>query len=221
MSFFSQKNLYFIVGVLAGSLLLLFLVQSEISNSHDSGFHEHADFAVFINGEKMDLSADKYMSFVPCTVSSLFIPSVFAHGGEEEGELANVHLHDNNGRVIHVHAAGVTYADFFESLQMDLHNNTFTDDEANIYANTETHSLRFFINGLEVDILDSKEIRNLDQVLITYGENTRTQASIFTEMGQITNDSCIASESCSQRASAEPEACGIHEKPFLLEVIGL
>ena len=55
--------------------------------------HMHFDIAVFINGKKVDLSADKYM---------------------EKKEA--VHLHDNNGEVVHIHQKGATLGMFIDSL---------------------------------------------------------------------------------------------------------
>ncbi len=179
-----------------GAFSIALLIKSAIQSPATVEFHEHADFAVFINGKKFDFSGESYMSTKPCTI--------------EENERADddvVHLHDLDGGVIHVHRAGVTYADFFQSLHMSFSDTAFSDDAGNTYANNETQSLRFFVNGTEVQTLAGRDIRDLDQILITYGPRNRTMESINQELGQVSNRACVSSRLCDHRGPVAEESC--------------
>ena len=131
-------------GAIFGAVILvggiLFVTGGDISlfHSHTNGDHTHADetseevhyhagFALFKNGKRVDFSKAKYMTVSPCDSSEKqsFGVSV-AHGHdtteheEQKAYHANdVHLHDGNGQVVHVHADGITWQNFFDSLQYD------------------------------------------------------------------------------------------------------
>lgn len=55
--------------------------------------HMHFDIAVYVDGRKMDFSADKYQEKHPA-----------------------IHFHDNNGEVAHIHQKGATLGVFLDSL---------------------------------------------------------------------------------------------------------
>jgi len=224
LSFLQNKYFLFISGIIIGVLFLSFAVRVTIINNETSDFHEHADFALYLDGEKFDFSKDKYMHVEPCKVSFYnFIQTSYAHGDESEGTSprSDVDLHGSKGNVIHVHKEGVTYLDFFESLEMDFHDTYFIDDSGNRYEDNAEKEFRFFVNNKELDTLYEKEIRNFDQVLITYGEKNRTDDSISIELGSITNEACIASEVCTHRKPLDPEFCSVKKAPLLLRVLGL
>ena len=218
-----KKLLILILGLLIGVAGTVALARYQ--NKHQVvPFHEHADFALFLNGQKFDFGKEEFMNFEPCVAyePSLLIPSALAHGGEGEDPKEFVHLHQidrvNVGGVIHVHKAGIRYHDFFESLNMEFEDDRFVDNEGKEYENNEENSFRFFVNGKEVENIAETEIRNLDQTLITYGPKDRTMESIQVELAQITNDACLYSGSCSQRGLAAPDSCGgVVKKPFLLK----
>jgi competence protein ComGF len=218
-----QKIALFIFGGVISTSLFMIILQHSIEQSKDQEFHEHADFAVFLNGEKFDFSQEKYMNYEPCKISSnSIIQKTYAHSNNHDDiQKSNVDLHGNNGNVIHVHKQGITYQDFFHSLQIDFDDQSFTEDEGNTYKNNNENIFQFFINNQQVDSLYNQEIRNLDKVLISYGQKNRSKSSLFLELAQISNSACIESGSCTHRERAEPESCGTHTKPFLLELFGI
>ncbi|HJZ05083.1 hypothetical protein A2634_04535 [Candidatus Amesbacteria bacterium RIFCSPHIGHO2_01_FULL_48_32] len=59
--------------------------------------HMHFDIAVYVDGKKLDFSADKYQEKHPA-----------------------VHFHDNNGEVAHIHQKGATLGVFIDSLGLKL-----------------------------------------------------------------------------------------------------
>ncbi len=220
----SIYSVFLTIGFLLGFLVLAIALRLEVSNSEDVDFHEHADFALFIDGEKFDFSDFRYMSNEPCkiTSNSLF-PSVYAHGGEATGGglEAAVHLHNGKGGTIHVHKPGITYEDFFASIGMSFHDNAFVDADGNRYEKNSEKKFSFIINGKRVDSIESEQVRDLDRVLISYGDRNRTEESLIQEYGYVTNDACIASESCSHREPPEAESCAQEPTPLLLKMIGL
>ena len=215
---------YAAAGFLVGGLITLVGIKSLVQNKPVAEFHEHADFALFINGQKMDFAKDKYMSTKPCTISLIdgFVDAAQAHA-EDGGVADDVHLHDLDGGVIHVHREGVTFADFFSSLHMSFSDTSFSDDVGHVYDNSDKNVWRFFVNGVEVTTLANRVIRDLDQVLITYGSRTRSQESIAVEQGQISNRACVSSHLCNHRGPVAEESCGASaaKESALLQWLGV
>lgn len=194
-------------GLVTAGLTLVYL-RSIVRSQPEPAFHEHADFALFLNGRQFDFSKEEYMSNVPCSITRAGkVPVALAHG-ETETVRDYVHLHDRIGSVVHVHKKGITWHDFFHSLEMDFSDSLFVDDQGNRYENSDTHSFRFVVNGEEVQSLADREIRDLDQVLITYGRRDRTTDSITIEQARVTNNACLSSYACQHRGVTALESCG-------------
>lgn len=197
------------VGLLIGALFAVVSVKYFVQSQPVPEFHEHADFALFINGIKMDFAKDTYMSTKPCTISRYDGDVAIAYAHADDSDIGEyVHLHDLDGAVIHVHREGITYANFFESLHMVFTDTSFTDDGGRTYENNGTSSWRFFVNGEEVPTLAARPIRELDEVLITYGAINRSMASFQSELGQVSNRACVSSHSCAHRGPVAEESCG-------------
>ena len=192
-----------------GAALAVFAVKTLVQSRPVPEFHEHADFALFLNGRQFDFSLDKYMSTKPCTISDAagIIDVAYAHA-DDSGIGDVVHLHDLDGGVIHVHREGVTYEQFFESLHMAFSDTSFTDDVGNTYTNDDKNVFRFFVNGSEVPTIADRPIRDLDQVLVTYGSRNRTMESISQELGHVSNRACVSSHLCGHRGPVAEESCG-------------
>lgn len=206
----------FLISFTLGILILFLLLRYQISASEGAEFHEHADFRLFIEGEMFDFSDTRYITMEPCMLTPQ--EPVPTHEMPLED---SVHLHNNDGGVIHVHRHGITYSDFFKSLGMHFEDDSFQDADGNALSYTGNKGFTFMLNGQIVDTLADTEVRNLDQVLISYGEVERDLNELMSEYGSISNKSCIASEACLHREPAAPEKCSQTPKPFLLEKIGL
>lgn len=217
-----------VVILFLGFGLGILYVKHVFSSLPPAGFHEHADFAVFLNGKKLDLTSSEFMTDKPCTVlwdgfRGLIQPA-FAH--EAEGLISEysdyLHLHSNIDTVMHVHKAGATYGQFFQSLGMILDDDYFQDHDGVKYQVDSEHDLRFFIDNQEVETLKDVAVRDLQRTLITYGAKNRTKASIDAELVQITSDACISSGSCEHRGFTPAESCGNQAiLPSLLYWFGL
>jgi hypothetical protein len=209
--------------LLVGFALALGIVRQTIQAQPAPEFHEHVDFAVFLNGERFDFARHEFMSNVPCSITKESwwgIDTALAHGDDFSDA---IHLHDSDGGTIHLHQAGLTMHNFFETLDMQFDDFSFADHEGNRYENNEVNHFRFFVNNEEVTGLADREIANLDRILITYGPRDRTKASIDAELAQVGSRACIFSGDCSHRGTAPLESCGAAgEKPSaLLQWLGV
>jgi len=190
-----KKLIFFLIfGLMAGVA-----ANAAFRNSNPAPeFHIHANFALFLNGQRFDFGKPEFMDVNPCKIEKTsWITAAYAHD-EDEGALEGaVHLHDGNGHLIHVHRAGIQYHDFFESMGMKLSDTQFVDNKGKVYENSKTDSFRFFLNGKEVTSIANTEIHDLDRLLVTYGAKSRSQASINRELIQVENETGkLSGESC-------------------------
>lgn len=215
-------------GIVVGILGIIGYVQFEIAQIPDE-FHEHADFAVFLNGEQYSFARPEFMTDTACgiTLQTHGILVAQAHGseGEEEGSMGyyenNVHLHDMIGSTVHVHQEGITWHNFFDSLGLTFDDNLFIDHQGNEYRTDDKNGFMFFVNGAQVDTLENRDIRNFDEVLISYGPLTRTVNDLYDEMGHVTNRACEQSGGCEHRGIDIIESCTAQVPlPWILQTIG-
>lgn len=115
--------------------------------------HEHAAFAIKINGKQIDFSQSKYQ------VQSRLI-----------------HVEGGDGTTLHRHATGVPFAEFLKSVNMNIENGCFTLDDGKQYCNNEDNNkLRFFINGNETESINNYVINPKDRILVIYGNENADQ----------------------------------------------
>lgn len=151
-------------------------------------FHAHADVALYLNGEKIDLSQEKYMS-TPERVLSKY-----------------VHLHDGVGNVVHFHAQNISLKTFLESIGFAFDTETgcaLTDENVSLCAN-ENNSWKIWVNGRDATFGFEYVPADLDRVLISFGNETREQ--LIEQFSTVTDEACIQSEKCPERGSPSPES---------------
>lgn len=147
--------------------------------------HEHADFAVYLNGEKFDFTDAKYQS-------------------SETNKLdPDAHLHDGNGDITHKHRKGITLGYFFDTIGMKFDNQCFVTDDGKQYCNTTDKKLKMFVNGKENTVFGDYEFTDLDRILITYGD----EAGLAGQIASITDLACMYSEKCPERGTPPTENC--------------
>jgi len=166
-------------------------------------YHTHADFAVFLNGQKLNFSKKEFMSKETC-----------GKPGEEhkidlnteEGMAEAAHLHDLNGNVVHFHHENATLAMFFGNIGFSLSKDCLETKE-NKYCNTDFKKLKVFANGLQVINIENYVPKDLDKLLVTYGEESASEVRAQNE--QITSQACIYSKKCPIPSGfvLPPEAC--------------
>lgn len=168
--------LYVAIGFIAGfawlAALRYFLAQPAET-------HYHANFAVYINGEREEFAFPTYYEEVAaCTT---------AYHDNPKGR---VHMHGQVNDVIHVHDMRVTYGNFFQNLGWGIGKDYLaTLDE--IYREDDTNRLTFVLNGEEIDSVTNRVIGNLDKLLVSYGsesdEELQAQYGTIADTAEETN----------------------------------
>jgi hypothetical protein len=158
--------------------------------------HQHANFALFIEGKKFDFNTPQFVS---------------EEGKEKSGY---AHIHPPRYEVVHVHQTKTTWAEFFATVGIDLKDPSLGGIEARTtclklpdgrsFCSDGAKKLQFVVNGVKVDGISDKEINDLDRVLISYG--AASDDDLLKEFAQVATDACIPSERCKDRIPAnEPE----------------
>lgn len=119
--------------------------------------HEHSDFAIFIDGQKLTPLGPEH-----------FVRSPYVHVESGAGE----------GSVIHVHATGVTLGFFLSTLGFDLDGSCLTMTQK--YCSDGTKALKLYVRNKDSQWEQSFDygtyvLKDLDKVLISYGPETEEQ----------------------------------------------
>ncbi len=146
-------------------------------------FHEHADIKIYLEGNLVDLSQKKYQS------------------NEDQRLDPSVHLHDNNGDIVHAHEKGITLNRFFTSLDMQFTDVCFVLDTNEQYCSDENNTLQLYVNGKEQRKMERYIFDDLDQILIFYGNKVGQLVE------SVTDRACIYSAQCPERGEAPEEGC--------------
>ena len=112
--------------------------------------HEHADWAMYINGRSVVLNASKYQ-----------------HKSDY------VHM-ESGTQAIHMHAINVPIGYFLESISMKITQTSLTVDGVT-YNNEGDKKVRMFVNGKENFEYDKYILKTRDKVLIVYGNENDAQ----------------------------------------------
>ncbi len=156
--------------------------------------HTHADFAIFIEGKKVDLSATKYMSGSSKDKT---------HSGALHPDL---HLHDGNGNVIHKHHDGLSLSMFFRSIGITMiKGENCVKIEKKEYCSLGPKRWKMFLNGKQVAFDPSYVFSDLDKILLSYGNET--EEALRKQLESLSDDACLYSQTCPERGTPPPENC--------------
>lgn len=122
--------------------------------------HYHANFAVYINGQREDFKqAFYYEAVAACTLDKHIQPP------------ERVHMHDQINDVVHVHDHGVAWGHFFQNLgwyigpdQIKIFSQPFFPDAQN--------KITFILNGEKVPTVTNLIIGDQDKLLVDFGSTT-------------------------------------------------
>ncbi len=123
--------------------------------------HDHANFLVFINGEKIDFALPQYMV-----------------------KVREVHIEDMNGITVHKHATGVTLGYFFKTLGFKFNDECFVTDKNEKFCNEADKKLNFYVNGNKNLVYGDYEIFNGDKYLISYGSSNEDIQEQLNELSE-------------------------------------
>lgn len=180
-------------GVLAGVLLLAGFRFMTVPPPHVT--HHHANWAVFVNGGRLDLSDDRFMEDVAsCRTSP-----------ESIRPRDRIHLHDGDDDVVHVHHPASTWGQLLANLEMAAGPDyLFTPDGERHFAAGDS-LLVFIRNGQRVYDLSNEPVRSEDRVVISFGTESPEEV-VEAHFSQ------VADNAAEHNQKADPGACmGSHE----------
>jgi hypothetical protein len=161
--------------------------------------HEHADFALFVRGQRFDFDKPEFTT------------------SEDETPVSdNVHIHEPRINVVHAHTTLTTWDEFWSSIGFALSDPSFpgvagdnvcmTFPDGTKLCNTDTETWKFVANGVEVDGLANVTISDLSRVLFSYGP--KDEDVFATQWPDVSDEACIPSGLCLERGAPEDEPCG-------------
>lgn len=195
-----QEIIACVIGIIIGGVCAYFVLGTTehhhnhddthpIANPYDNEYHVHADFLIYVDNELLDLSGDEYMTTAAQKLSE------------------HAHLHDNNGDVMHIHAEGITFVSFLDTIGITLTDSCLTTPDGTEHCMNNDEVLRLYVNGEVTDDVDSYVPVDDDRVLLYYGTPDSPQIPEYLET--IPHDSCYYSGTCPERGVAPPESCGL------------
>lgn len=195
--------LLLVAGVVVGGLWYWGEISASPAVGEYKPYHTHADVALFLNGQKIDLSEEKYMSTPERALSKY------------------VHLHDGKGNVVHFHAQNISIKTFLQSLgfAFDEEQGCVLTDENVSWCVNENSTWKIWVNGGDATFGFDYVPADLDRILISFGSETREQ--LLEQFSLVTDEACIQSEKCPERGSPSPESscvgsgeCGVGHIPI-------
>lgn len=149
--------------------------------------HYHANFAVFVDGQRLPLDRFTYYE------------EVATCGGEgPENPKIRAHMHDNINHVVHVHDNGVTWGHFFANIGFTDGDTVFRTDSDTYVADEQTQ-IHFILNGEDVDTTANRTIKNEDVLLVSIGQPSTSE--LQSEYNQIERDAAIYNQ------NQDPSSC--------------
>lgn len=192
-----------LVGFAAG---VMALIGVRFATYRDDSVHYHANFALYINGQRDELKNFTFYEEVNICSSD-----------ELDNPKTRVHLHEQNASLVHVHAHAVTWGQLFDNLGYTLGNNLVKTDKGVYVDDQDGKQLTFMLNGEPVQTAANRVIKSEDVLLINYGQDD--DKTLKTRYDAIPRDAAKANtqkdpNACSGGTEATPKA-------RLLNAIGL
>lgn len=167
LSIRKKLGIALLVGFIAG---VLWLVAIRYITSESDETHYHANFAVYINGERLPFDNPTFYEEVQsCGGDELFNPKI------------RVHLHDRISHVVHVHDAGSTWGHLFLNLGYTLGNDLLATD-TEVFTEEEGE-LTFILNGNKTSSISNQTIRSEDALVIWYETDNSESEEVQAEAG--------------------------------------
>lgn len=149
--------------------------------------HYHANFAIFVDGERRVLNSP-----------SLYEEVQLCGGDEINNPRSRVHMHDQIDHVVHVHDAAATWGHFFANIGMTNGDSVFRIDRE-VFVEDEDTKITFVLNGEEIPTTANRHIGNEDVLLVSIGSSS--DEDLTTQYDQIKKD---ASE---YNSRTDPSSC--------------
>lgn len=154
-----KRSFAFVAGILLATLVILGIRFFSYAVHHT---HYHANFAVYINGQREEFKAAHYYEEIAaCSATGPIQPAQRAH------------MHDETNSVLHVHDDGVTWEQFFNNIGWTLGPNFIQNDQRTLYVGDGTNRLNVILNGQNLTDLTNianQTIKDEDRLLISFGD---------------------------------------------------
>jgi len=124
--------------------------------------HFHANWAIYIEGERLDLSDQRYMEEVS---------SCYTVDGEVTPQ-QRVHMHEGNHDVVHVHHAGATWGHLAGNLGIGLGEGYLILDDGTRIFDGEDGRFTYILNGRALTSAHNQLLSSEDRLLINYGSES-------------------------------------------------
>jgi hypothetical protein len=155
--------------------------------------HYHANFAVYINGEKEQFEGFAYYEeLTGCSLDTGPYPR------------GRAHMHEPENGLVHLHDEAVTWGNFFENLGFSVgrnHVSTPTDT----YVKSDNLDITYVLNGEVVSVsnIASKEIVDTDRLLVAVGADKSESLEFF--------ESVVPANAAEFNESSDPGTCSSGE----------
>ncbi len=151
------------IGIVLGALVILGV--RFVTYKIPDQVHYHANFAVYVNGQRQEFKGFKYYEETAAEMCTL-------HPVDSPKERA--HMHDNVNSVVHVEDHLVTWGNFMQNLGWGMGDDYLKTNDA-MYTNGEQGKLNFILNGKPIESVAGQIIQDKDQLLISYGTDSSDQ----------------------------------------------
>jgi len=192
-----SKKMWFGIGLLLGILLIMAVRFATYSPHHT---HYHANFAVYINGQREQFKDPTYYEDVAaCAAYEDITPAERAH------------MHGDVNSVVHVHDDAVTWGQFFENIGWYL-GDDFIKTRSQMYTASGNEKLHIILNGQDYTGLtpvSNMVIGDQDKLLISFGDVSKD--TLKTEFNDIHNDAKKSDE------TQDPASCSGHQNASVSE----
>jgi len=187
----SNRVFIAIASVILGGLIILLIRFATYHPAEDT--HYHANFAVYINGQREQFKEPFYYEEVEesCSAETAITPHDRAH------------MHDNVNDVVHVEDHAVTWGQFFQNIGWDI-NPWFVKTPSTVMLSDNEHPVTFMVNGKKVANVVSQVIGDRDRLLVDYGSTS--QDNLQKEFKS------IASTAAHYDVTPDPETCSGSKK---------
>lgn len=185
----TSKSAYLLYGLLLGALLVLGIRFFAYQPEDDT--HFHANFAVYINGEREQFKEPRYYEEVKlCSLHDNMTPQ------------ARVHMHNQENGVVHIHHDGVTWGQLFENLGWII-GPDFIQTPTRMYTADDMNKLNIVLNDdnlTGLSTITNQLIGDKDRLLVSYGDAGKTV--LDTQYKTVPNNAGI------YNTKPDPAGCG-------------
>jgi hypothetical protein len=157
----SHIRLWVLIGFIAG---VVWIVGLRVLLFNPPVTHYHANFAVYIDGKKFEFEDPSYYEEVSsCSTTNTMEPK------------SRVHLHNQQGHLVHVHDDASTWGHLFANLGLTLGNTVLRTRDAVYLDGQNNKTLTFYLNGETVPTLANRVIESEDELIVSYGTASAEQ----------------------------------------------